>query len=62
MYGFGDAESPRQDTVELLDEMVVDYITDIVYIKLTYEYINTFFRWLKLLEWPKSLPLVVSQH
>lgn len=30
MYGFGDVENPRPDTVELLEDLVIDYITDIV--------------------------------
>lgn len=31
LYGFGDVDNPRQDTVELVEEMVVDYITDVVF-------------------------------
>lgn len=30
LYGFGDVENPRQDTVELVEEMVVEYIGDVV--------------------------------
>jgi len=30
MYGFGDVENPRADTVDLVDEMVTDYITEVV--------------------------------
>ena len=30
LYGFGDVENPRQDTVELVEEMVVEYISDVV--------------------------------
>lgn len=31
LYGFGDNESPRQDTVELVEELVVEYITNVVW-------------------------------
>jgi hypothetical protein len=31
MYGFGDDPVPRTDTTELLEEMVIEYLTDIVY-------------------------------
>jgi len=27
MYGFGDIENPRHDSIELLEDMVIDYIT-----------------------------------
>ena len=30
LYGFGDVENPRQDTVELVEELVVEYIGDVV--------------------------------
>lgn len=30
MYGFGDVENPRQDTVDLVEDMVIDYITETV--------------------------------
>lgn len=30
LYGFGDVESPRQDTVEILEDMVVEYISDTI--------------------------------
>lgn len=30
MYGFGDDQIPRNDTVELLEDMVTEYLTDIV--------------------------------
>lgn len=30
LFGFGDAENPRQDTVELVEDLVVEYVTDIV--------------------------------
>lgn len=30
LYGFGDCENPRQDTIELVEELVIDYITNIV--------------------------------
>jgi hypothetical protein len=30
MYGFGDDQIPRNDTVELMEELVVDYLTEIV--------------------------------
>lgn len=30
LYGFGDSANPRQDTVELVEDLVIDYITDIV--------------------------------
>jgi len=28
MYGFGDCENPRADSVDLVEEMVIDYITE----------------------------------
>lgn len=30
MYGFGDSECPRADTAELVEDLVVDYIADVV--------------------------------
>ena len=30
MYGFGDAEQPDEDSVEVLEDIVVDYVTDLV--------------------------------
>lgn len=30
MFGFGDAENPRQDSVELVEELVIEYLTDVV--------------------------------
>lgn len=30
LYGFGDSENPRQDTVELVEELVIEYISDVV--------------------------------
>jgi len=30
MYGFGDVVNPAPDTVNVLEEMVIDYITDMV--------------------------------
>lgn len=30
LYGFGDVENPRQDTIELVEDMVVEYISDLV--------------------------------
>jgi len=30
MYGFGDDPIPRNDTVELLEEMVTEYLTEVV--------------------------------
>lgn len=30
MYGFGDDSSPRPDSVDLVEDMVVEYLTDIV--------------------------------
>lgn len=30
MYGFGDDPHPRNDTVELLEDMVTEYLTDIL--------------------------------
>lgn len=30
MYGFGDEESPRVDSVKLMEEMVIEYITGLV--------------------------------
>lgn len=32
MYGFGDDPVPRNDSVELMEELVVDYLTNIVLI------------------------------
>jgi transcription initiation factor TFIID subunit 13 len=28
LFGFGDSDNPRQDTVELVEELVVEYLTD----------------------------------
>jgi transposase len=30
MYGFGDDPAPRADSVDLVEDMVVEYLTDIV--------------------------------
>lgn len=30
MYGFGDSYNPRQDSIELAEDMIVDYLTDLV--------------------------------
>jgi hypothetical protein len=30
MYGFGDVPNPDHDTVNVLEEMVIDYISDMV--------------------------------
>lgn len=30
LYGFGDVENPRQDTVEVLEDMVVEFISDTI--------------------------------
>jgi hypothetical protein len=34
MYGFGDDEQPYAESVELLEDLVVQYITDMVMIPL----------------------------
>lgn len=31
MYGFGDAERPKQETVDLMSDIAVEYVTDIVH-------------------------------
>jgi hypothetical protein len=31
MYGFGDDINPRQDTVELVEDLMIEYIETIVY-------------------------------
>ncbi len=30
MYGFGDDINPRNDTVELVEELILEYLTDVV--------------------------------
>jgi transcription initiation factor TFIID subunit 13 len=30
MYGFGDAECPRQDSIELVEDLVVSYISELI--------------------------------
>ena len=37
MYGFGDDPSPRPDSVDLVEDMVVEYLTDIVRLFLVFQ-------------------------
>jgi len=30
LYGFGDVENPNEDTAEVLEDLVVDYVSDLV--------------------------------
>lgn len=30
MYGFGDAANPNKETIDLMEELLVDYIAEIV--------------------------------
>lgn len=30
MYGFGDTETPLQETTDLVEDMTIDYLTDFV--------------------------------
>ncbi|PJF17832.1 Transcription initiation factor IID, 18kDa subunit domain-containing protein [Paramicrosporidium saccamoebae] len=30
LFGFGDSNNPRQDTVELVEELVIEYLTDTI--------------------------------
>lgn len=34
MYGFGDDANPRQDTVELVEDLMIEYIETIVHINI----------------------------
>lgn len=31
MYGFGDCFNPRQDSIELAEDMIIDYLSDLVF-------------------------------
>lgn len=35
LYGFGDAESPRQDTVDCVEDIVVEYVTTLLHTALS---------------------------
>ena len=42
MYGFGDDPVPRNDSVELMEDLVVDYLTNIVHSTLISYFLNYF--------------------
>jgi len=31
MYGFGDAEQPREDSIEVMEECMIDYVVQLVH-------------------------------
>ena len=41
MYGFGDDANPRQDSVELVEELMLEYLTQVVMIVLLASLFNS---------------------
>ncbi len=38
MYGFGDAQTPRPDSVDIMEEMTLQFVTDLVYFLIVISY------------------------